>query len=255
MTRVSRELLGDRRGIISANTRCQHAMSLLSGLLDMRTDDPDRPIIFVTHSLGGILIKDALHKSCQPTSSPRYTPLFTSTHSILFLGTPNHGSTYARVGRSLASKICFIFRDTNSNLLRSLEYDSEILERISDDFRNTLAESESRGKRIRVASFAEELSMRGLTSPIVHTRSAFIRLPDEITETIWAHHRDLCRFGDEFDQGYNSISRRIVEFAADASVGSESERSRLRLSLEDVGLVEDVDDEDSGVARREDVQV
>lgn len=41
----------------------------------------------------------------------------------------------------------------------------------------------------------------------------------------------------------------LLSFVADASAGSESERSRLRLSLEDVGLVEDVDEEDLGVAR------
>jgi hypothetical protein len=138
-----------------------------------------------------------------------------------------------------------------------LEIDSEVLERISDDFKNTLAlsgESEEREAsgmgKIKIASFAEELSLTSLAAPIVNTRSAFIGLPDEITETIWAHHRDLCRFGDEFDAGYNRISRRIVEFVADAS--SEIQFERSRPIGEVASRAVDMDERDLGTASRED---
>lgn len=55
-------------------------------------------------------------------------------------------------------------------------------------------------------------------------------LPDEITETIWAHHRDICRFVDEMDIGYQRVLRRIIEFVADASGGSSRRSGSLLLS-------------------------
>lgn len=54
-------------------------------------------------------------------------------------------------------------------------------------------------------------------------------LTDEITETIWAHHRDICRLSDEMDVGYQRVVRRIIEFVADAS--AESSRRSGSLSL------------------------
>lgn len=69
------------------------------------------------------------------------------------------------------------------------------------------------------------INMLTCEQPVVHTRSAFIGLPEEITETIWAHHRDLCRFSNEDDPGYKKVVRRIIEFVADAALGSSSTSS------------------------------
>ncbi|KAH8586644.1 hypothetical protein B0O99DRAFT_50649 [Bisporella sp. PMI_857] len=222
-------------GHSSRNNINQHATCLLADLIDIRSGNTQRPIIFVAHSLGGIVVKDALRKARELNEGGRYRSIYEATHSVIFLGTPHHGSAYARVGRSVADMLRWFWRDTNSSILRSLEYDSEILERISDDFRNTLAHRADR--KIKICSFAEELSMSSLASPVVYARSAFIGLSEEITETIWAHHRDMCRFSNEDDPGYQRIARRIIEFVADAtsgasyssSVGTESDTSIERV--------------------------
>jgi len=37
-----------------------------------------------------------------------------------------------------------------------------------------------------------------------------------VQETIWASHRDICRFSSETDLGYRRLVRWIIEFAAHA---------------------------------------
>ena len=59
----------------SQNTIHQHSSSLLSDLADLQESCSNKstPIIFVVHSLGGIIVKDAMNHSLQTTndSAPR----------------------------------------------------------------------------------------------------------------------------------------------------------------------------------------
>lgn len=55
-----------------------------------------RPIVFVAHSLGGIMVKQALRVAAQNKS-----PIFDKTRSIIFLSTPHAGATIATVGTHL----------------------------------------------------------------------------------------------------------------------------------------------------------
>ncbi len=48
------------------------------------------------------------------------------------------------------------------------------------------------------------------------TTSAFMSLSHENRDTIWASHRDICRFSSEEDVGYKRLERWIMEFVADA---------------------------------------
>jgi hypothetical protein len=46
----------------------------------------------------------------------------------------------------------------------------------------------------------------------------------EVQETIWASHRDICRFSSEEDLGYKRLVRWITEFAAHALSRRAAER-------------------------------
>ena len=76
----------------------QHAEYLCAQLRNERKDVPaDRPIIFVAHSLGGIVTKDALLKS--HTSNDEATKnISDNTCGVAFMGTPHFGSNDANVG-------------------------------------------------------------------------------------------------------------------------------------------------------------
>jgi hypothetical protein len=82
-------------------------------------------------------------------ASVQNTAILNSTDGIIFLGTPHHGSGYARLGR-LGTVIAGLWRAVNVNLVQHLGLDSEILDRISDDFSRI-------SHLFELCSFAEEL--------------------------------------------------------------------------------------------------
>src|SRR5271170_8023569 len=77
----------------------QHAQTLVADLQADRSleDCTKRPIIFVCHGLGGILVKKALAYSSTRTSKhvEHLYSIFVSTLAILFFGTPHQGGDTA----------------------------------------------------------------------------------------------------------------------------------------------------------------
>jgi hypothetical protein len=73
----------------SCSTLLDLSESFLNLILDSRRDDPHRPIIFIAHSLGGIMIKQALYLA---SSNPKFAFIKDATQGIIFFGTPHRGT-------------------------------------------------------------------------------------------------------------------------------------------------------------------
>jgi hypothetical protein len=56
---------------------------------------------------------------------------------IIFLGTPHRGSDMASLAKVVAFVAQVTLRNTNDKVIRDLERDSEILNRIRDNFMHT----------------------------------------------------------------------------------------------------------------------
>ena len=140
----------------SQNTINQHARNLLRDVDDLRSTPDNQliPIIFVVHSLGGIIVKDALNLSSS-TEGTRLKHIAPATVGVLFLGTPHRGSNSASLGK-IASRIALTMRP-NLRLLQGLERNSETLERVGDGFSQTVLKH-----NIRLCCFREELATRKL---------------------------------------------------------------------------------------------
>ena len=83
---------------------------------------------------------------------PQDGMIFLSTYGVVFLGTPHRGSPQAGLG-ILAANICrAMLRDVNTSILRSLEQDSEVLERIREAFERMMTR-----EKVKAYSFVEEL--------------------------------------------------------------------------------------------------
>jgi protein SERAC1 len=67
----------------------------------------DRPLVFVTHSLGGLLVKQFLRTAVELHIAP-WKAIATSTRGVLFLATPHTGSSIA----SMASNFPFVSKAT-----------------------------------------------------------------------------------------------------------------------------------------------
>ncbi|CAL8471570.1 g11112 [Coccomyxa elongata] len=60
-----------------------------------------RPVVFVCHSMGGILIKEMLAKSASEGAPLHHRALLDATAGLVFYATPHHGSWLADVGWNL----------------------------------------------------------------------------------------------------------------------------------------------------------
>ncbi|KAF5025948.1 hypothetical protein F66182_1983 [Fusarium sp. NRRL 66182] len=90
------------------NTRIiHHANDLLRNLVLKRLDNPDRPLIFIAHSLGGLVVKRAILLCA---TNDDWKAIKQATRSIVFMGTPHMGSEKAEdlvIVQRLASLIKF----------------------------------------------------------------------------------------------------------------------------------------------------
>lgn len=98
----------------------------------------DRPILWVGHSLGGLVIKAALIQAAnhrmRDNGFDDLGLIYSATIGVLFLGTPHRGSSHEALGQvaTLAAKLTF--HDANSQLMGTLAVDSHILEQQRSEF-------------------------------------------------------------------------------------------------------------------------
>lgn len=148
----------DGFGSRSQSTINQHAESLLSDIADQRevADHYKRPIAFVVHSLGGIVVKAALNRS-STIQGTRLKDIAPVTFGICFLGTPHRGSRSASLGKVAHQITVAATRRPNTRLLQGLERNSDTLDQIGVAFAQTMLNP---GAKIHICSFREEKETR-----------------------------------------------------------------------------------------------
>ncbi len=158
-----------------------------------RRTDPSRPIVFVAHSLGGIVVKEMLRQAngCHQTHSQLYD-VFKATAGILFFGTPHGGADprglLLRVVERTAKIIGF---SVNEQVVNTLLPNSERLRELRDEFA-VMAQLQD----WKIHSFQEEEGVAALrNAKVVEEESSCLHLPLlEITQRIGRNHMEMCRF-------------------------------------------------------------
>lgn len=140
----------------SQNSISQHAEALLSDLADLRDKPAEQeiPLIFVVHSLGGIIVKEAIILS-DSTVGTRLKTIAPATFAICFLGTPHRGSSIASLGKTAWKVTVIATNRPNLKLLQGLKRNSETLTRVSRGFSQILLKH-----KIAIYSFREEQETR-----------------------------------------------------------------------------------------------
>lgn len=116
-----------------------HAENLLHDLSRIRDswDAEIRPIIFVGHSLGGLVIKEALIRASEYHSNGQHPDLgaiHSCTKGVVFLGTPHRGSGKASIGEIVSNIAKIGLQRPNDKLIEVLAEDSQVLERQMKSF-------------------------------------------------------------------------------------------------------------------------
>ena len=109
------------------------ASDLLGSLAARRgnADETARPIVFIAHSLGGIVVKQALILS---ESESKYTSVNHHTKGIFFFASPHKGSNFANYGNALAKLATRLMNRPTPKLLNALQNNSQTLMELTTRF-------------------------------------------------------------------------------------------------------------------------
>ncbi|KFY59535.1 hypothetical protein V496_05647 [Pseudogymnoascus sp. VKM F-4515 (FW-2607)] len=193
----------------SKETIFGHSETLLSDIAMLR-GDTHRPIIFVGHSLGGLVIKEALIKSAAYQSHGRHLSLgdiYRHTKGVIFLGTPHRGSDKTDFANIIASVAKFSLRQPNKQLIRALSPDSDVLENQREQFTTITRETP-------IVCIREELPTA--IGMIVPEYSASMDGFNVRKDSIPANHMDITKFLSPQDIGYRRILGHIVSLVEGA---------------------------------------
>jgi hypothetical protein len=143
-------------------TITQHAEMFLQRVADKRRDCPGRPIIFVAHSLGGIIVKDAISVSGRHRQ-PHLLDVSRSCFAVFFFGTPHRGSYAATYGKTLSNAVgAWLFSpDIYTEVLSQLQPGAEKLSMVERNFNSFLDEDRPSAEKVQIYSFYE---VKGLSS-------------------------------------------------------------------------------------------
>ncbi|KAI1458489.1 hypothetical protein F4805DRAFT_140939 [Annulohypoxylon moriforme] len=202
-----------------------HANTLLNDLARLRRGIT-RPIIFVCHSLGGLVVKEALITSDNYRNHDRHPArgdIYAKTTGVIFLGTPHQGSSKESYGEIVANIAHLSFRQPNKQLLQTLNPDSHILEKQRNDF-TTISNDMS------IICIREELPTGA--GIIVPRDSALHCSFKAIHDSIHANHMDMARFSSR-DQGYMKVLGYIEEIRDAISYTSQAILKMLQFRMID----------------------
>lgn len=189
-----------------------HAQTLIANLaLERKSEEvEEHPIIFVAHSLGGILVKRALELSndLQSKNADDNRSIFVSTYGIVFLGTPHNGADPAKWGLILQGMVTALvpkkIMHSESQLVKTLQSNNETLQNINLHFLDIYQKF-----KICMVHEAAPTDLKGTKTFIVDKESAAPLLPDVQYFGIEATHSGMCKFESKNAPGYMNVSMTI----------------------------------------------
>jgi len=200
----------------------EQAENLLNRLKSKRATAPDRPLIFICHSLGGIVVKQALVHAKLDDS---YRQIRTATYGIAFFGTPHQGGNHTYLGDIASSIARAVLRNPRPNFMEALKGDSLFADTFVQHFRQLLED-------YYILSFFETRPFKKLGT-IVDKKSATLGLPGTREKQIAmdADHSHICKFERDDNDAYEQVADNMVELIANAiqAVADRERLARLRV--------------------------
>ncbi|RPB25116.1 WD40 repeat-like protein [Terfezia boudieri ATCC MYA-4762] len=161
------------------------------------------PIIFICHSMGGLVVKRACVKA-SGDGDKRIREISAKINGIIFFGTPHRGSSQAKMRNSLVS---LLGRGGSGRayLKDQLNVNSALLQMLNDDFRHLAT-------RINLFSFWEQKKTRigSFEQMIVEQYSAILGYAQEGSAPLFADHDLICKFSSPVDPNYVVVTSTIL---------------------------------------------
>ncbi|KAK0758881.1 hypothetical protein N5P37_008367 [Trichoderma harzianum] len=207
-------------GEVNQNNILSHSKDLLFALSRQR--DLDRPLVFVAHSLGGIIVKEMLAGSSLHMQT-ELRNVVESTKTVVFLGTPHRGSQdVAALGEVVRRIVSSFNMKTTPVILDALGLKTSDLERAQEGFSNVW-----KAYDFKVKTFQEGLSLAKIGKRVVPSYSSLIGDYREQAETLQANHIEMCRYSGPDDANYRKVGGELHSIY----------RSIARLKKTDISLI------------------
>ncbi len=196
----------------SENCLTDHATNLLTDLTNDRSakQASSRGLIFVAHSLGGLVCKEAILMSRNNPES-HLKCIFQHTKAIAFMGTPHKGSWIADWTK-IPIDTLGVVKSINTKLHSVLRTQDSYLSSLHDRFCNLLRDLPVNDhRRLHVTCFYEELGMTGY-GKIVSKESA--TFDGYSLLSIRADHKDMVRFA-EGNNGFERLAGELLRWTGE----------------------------------------
>ncbi|KAH8654979.1 hypothetical protein BGZ60DRAFT_532612 [Tricladium varicosporioides] len=161
-----------------------------------------RPIFWVVHSLGGIVLKAALSNCRTRGQDLEYMGILNSTKGIIFLGTPHSGVS------DIAGLAAFLSRVVNSLQLQKASPAARELSLWSDDLLRNAMNFRNIADKLRIWSFYETRNTHGVR--VVEKGSTFLNSPGEKSGSLDGNHHEICKFESRSSNNYQNILSAIT---------------------------------------------
>lgn len=179
------------------------ASALLDRLLTRPTSG--RPIFFIVHSLGGLIVKQLLRKS-NDASTSRKKAVADSALGVAFIATPH-------LGAKLAKNILSILTMAVSKSVKDLDHQTEPLIDLAQWFSNWAG-----GKKVRVEAYYETRKVKGVLVVDKVTANPNVFGCDPVGMD--ADHIDITKIDARDHQLYLSIRDLVANLAQNGGGGT-----------------------------------
>ncbi|KAI1178312.1 hypothetical protein F4777DRAFT_113251 [Nemania sp. FL0916] len=180
--------------------------SLLLHMRTYRQEDESscigtKPIIFIAHSMGGLVVKKALIVG---KHDDHYSSMLSKVHGIMFLSTPHRGSSHAHALNTLLS---IMIGSSSKVYVSELESSSTSIEDIREQFRAIC----SSWKLVSLYESLPTKLLPGVKRMIVSKDSGVLDYPQEISGPVDADHHTVCKYHSRLDPNYLLVANLLRE--------------------------------------------
>ncbi|KUI70190.1 Vegetative incompatibility protein HET-E-1 [Cytospora mali] len=193
------------------------------------------PIIFVAHSMGGLVFKRAY---VHGVMNEEYKDIISKIKAVLFLSTPHRGTDLADIlNRVLSSSV---FGHSPKDYVNELTKRSPTIDELNEQFRHHAA-------KLQIFSFYETLTttVGPVKTLILEKHSSVLGYQHETPQPLVANHHDVCKFSSPEDPNYQSVKGALrsvvnsIRFSNEGNLDTEKDLSILRKWLGVTGIPED----------------
>ncbi|KAI3393016.1 hypothetical protein diail_4895 [Diaporthe ilicicola] len=153
------------------------------------------PIIFVAHSMGGLIVKKAYIHGLM---NDEYKGIVSKIKAVLFLSTPHRGTDLADILNKILSGS--VFGHSPKDYVNELTKKSPTIDELNEQFRH-------HASKLQIFSFYETLTttVGPLKTLILEKHSSVLGYQHETPQPLVANHHDVCKFSSPEDPNYQSV--------------------------------------------------